>query len=236
MAHETITTTTEVELDALRYRLLEMGNLVESQVRDAIKAFTTRDLNLAAAVIRKESDVNALELRLDNECAELIARRQPAAIDLRRVLTASKAVSTLEQIGDHAKKIAKYTFAISDIGIAQPRKVTEIETLADESLAVLREALTAYSQLDATAAQAVIDREQTLDDRYQGIARQVLSYAMEDPRLMSWALLVAAAGKAAERVGHQATKIAQHAIYAAEARDVRHRSLANSSSEAAPAS
>jgi phosphate transport system protein len=88
--------------------------------------------------------------------------------------------------------------------------------------------LAAYSKLDVQAAQAVIDREQILDDRYQGIARQVLSFAMEDPRLMSWALLVSAAAKAAERVGHQATNIAEHAIYAAEARDVRHRSLAPS--------
>jgi phosphate transport system protein len=235
MAHEIITTTTDVELDALRYRLLDMGKLVEEQVRDAVKAFTTRDLNLAEAVIRKESEVNALELKLDNDCAELIALRQPAAIDLRRVFTASKVVSNLEQIGDHAKKIAKFTMAISEINVVQARKVSEIETLADASLAVLRDALTAYSRLDATAAQAVIDSEQGLDDRYQGIARQVLSFAMEDPRLMSWALLVAAAGKAAERVGLQAIKIAQHAIFAADARDVRHRSLAQPASEPAAA-
>ncbi len=122
--------TTEIELENLRYRLLEMGNLVEKQVRDAVRAFTTRDLNLAEAVIRKESEVNALEMKLDNECAELIALRQPAAIDLRRVLTASKVVSNLEQIGDHAKKIAKFTMAISEINVVHARKVTEIETLA----------------------------------------------------------------------------------------------------------
>ena len=235
MAHDIITTTTEIELEALRYRLLDMGKLVEDQVRNAVRAFATRDLNLAEAVIRKENEVNALELKLDNECAELIALRQPAAIDLRRVLTASKLVSNLEQIGDHAKKIAKFTMAMSEINVVHARKVSEIETLADESLEVLREALTAYSRLDAAAAQSVIDREQGLDDRYQGIARQVLSFAMEDPRLMSWALLVAAAGKAAERVGLQAIKIAQHAIFAADARDVRHRSLAQPASEPAAA-
>ena len=236
MAHSIITTTTDVELDALRYRLLDMGKLVEEQVRDAVKAFTTRDLNLAEAVIRKENEVNALELKLDNDCAELIALRQPAAIDLRRVFTASKVVSNLEQIGDHAKKIAKFTMAASEINVVQARKVSEIETLADASLAVLRDALTAYSRLDATAAQTVIDSEQGLDDRYQGIARQVLSFAMEDPRLMSWALLVAAAGKAVERVGLQAIKIAQHAIFAAEARDVRHKSLTTPASQPAAAS
>jgi phosphate transport system protein len=235
MAHEIITTTTDVELDALRYRLLDMGNLVEEQVRDAIRAFTTRDPILAEAVIRKENEVNVLELKLDNECAELIALRQPAAIDLRRVLTASKVVSNLEQIGDHAKKIAKFTMAICEINVVQARRMTEIETLSHESLEVLREALTAYSRLDATAAQLVIDREPALDDRYQGIARQVLSFAMEDPRLMSWALLVTAACKAAERVGLQAIKIAKHAIFAAEARDVRHKSLGQAATQPAVA-
>jgi phosphate transport system protein len=208
-----------------------MGELVESQVRDAVRAFTSGDVNLAEAVIRREREVNALELRLDNECAELIALRQPAAVDLRRVLTAAKVVNSLEQVGDHAKKIAKHTVAISEMNVVHARKVTEIEALANDSLEELRDALSAYSNLDAPAAQAVIDREQVLEDRYQGIARQVLSFAMEDPRLMSWALLVSAAAKAAERVGHQATNIAQHAIYAADARDVRHRSLAQPAAE-----
>jgi len=228
MSHETITTTTEIELEALRYKVLGMGELVEAQVRDAVKAFASGDLKLAEAVIGKEADVNAMELRLDNECAELIARRQPAAIDLRRVLSASKVVGNLEQVGDHAKKIAKYTIALSDMSVIQSRKVAEIQSLADASLRHLRDALAAFSQLNATAAQTVIDHEQALDERYQGIARQVLSFAMEDPRLMSWSLLVSAAAKAAERVGHQGTNIAEQAIYAAEARDVRHKNLAQS--------
>ena len=233
MSHETINTTTGVELEALRSQVLRMGELVETQVRDAVRAFTSGDLKLADAVIRRENEVNALELRLDNECAELIALRQPAAVDLRRVLTLAKVVGNLEQVGDHAKKIAKHTVAISEMNVVHARKVVEIEVLGDESLDELREALAAYSNLDAGAAQAVIDREQVLEDRYQGIARQVLSFAMEDPRLMSWALLVSAAAKAAERVGHQATNIAQHAIYAAEARDVRHRSLVHPASRPA---
>lgn len=225
MPPETNTTTTELELEALRHRLLLMGALVESQVRDSVRAFMNGDVNLAEAVIRKEREVNAMELRLDNECAELIVLRQPAAVDLRRVLTAAKVVSSLEQVGDHAKKIAKHTVALREMNVVHARNVMEIETLADESLEELSGALAAYSDLDAVAAQAVIDREQVLEDRYQGIARQVMSFAMEDPRLMSWALLVSSVAKAAERVGHQATNIAQHAIYAAEARDVRHRSL-----------
>ena len=236
MSYETITTTTEVALENLRYRLLAMGELVEKQVHDAVRALESGDLNLAEAVITKESEVNALELKLDNECAELIALRQPEAIDLRRVLTASKVVSNLEQIGDHAKRIAKYVIAISEINVVQARKMADIETLASQSLAALREALTAYSQLDAAKAQGVIDRDPALDDRSQGISRQALSFAMEDPRLMTWALIMAAAGKAVERVGHQATKIAQHTIYAVEARDVRHRSLGQAAAQPAAAS
>ena len=235
MSYETITTNTEVALDKLRYRLLEMAELVETQVRDAVRALNSGDLNLAEAVITREAEVNALEIKLDNECAELIALRQPEAVDLRRVLTAAKVVSNLEQIGDHAKKIAKYAMMISEINVVQARKVTDIDILASQALAALREALTAYSQLDADAAQAVIDRDPALDDRNQAIARQVMSFAIEDPRLMSWALLVAAASRTVERVGHQATKIAQHTIYAAEARDVRHRSLMQSGSAPAAA-
>lgn len=235
MSYEKITTTTEVELEKLRYRLLTMGVLVETQVRDAVRALESSDLNLAEAVITKEAEVNALEMTLDNECAELIALRQPEAIDLRRVLTASKVVSNLEQIGDHAKRVAKYAIATSEINVIQARRMTDIEGLASQSLAALRDALSAYSNLDAAAAQGVIDRDPALDDRSQGITRQALSFAMEDPRLMTWALLMAAATKAVERVGHQATKIAQHTVYAVEARDVRHRSLMQSGSAPAAA-
>lgn len=226
MPPETALTATEIELEALRHKILLMGELVQLQMRDAVQAFMTGDSNLAEAVIRRERDVNERELRLDNDCAELIVLRQPAAVDLRRVLTAIKVVASLEQVGDHAKKIAKHTVALSEMNVVNSKGSLEIGTLAEESLEKLRMALTAYSDLDAVAAQVVIDGEQALEDRYQGIARQVMSFAMEDPRLMSWALLVSSAGKAAERVGHQATNIAQHAIYAAEARDVRHRSLA----------
>jgi len=228
MPHETITTTTELELEALSYRIKGMGELVENQVRDAVAAFVTGDLKLAEAVIAREVEVNAMELQLDNECAELIAKRQPAAIDLRRVLTAAKVVSNLEQIGDHAKKIAKHTIALNDISVAKYRKVAEIQSLADMSLRVLRAALGAYLKLDAAAAQAVINEEQNLDNAYQGISRQVMSFAVEDPRLISWSLLVSTAAKAVERVGLQGGKIAQHTIYAAEARDVRHKGLAQS--------
>lgn len=226
MPPETANTTTEVELEKLRHQLLLMGELVQMQVRDAVQAFMTGDLTEAEAVIQRERDVNAAEVRLDNECAELIVLRQPTAVDLRRVLMAIKVISSLEQVGDHAKKIAKHTVALSEMTVVNARKTVDIETLADESLEELRKALRAYSDLDARTAQAVIDHEQALEDRHQGVARQVMSFAMEDPRLMSWALVVSSAAKAAERVGHQAANIAQSAIYAAEARDVRHRSLA----------
>lgn len=226
MAPETANTITEVELEKLLHQLLLMGELVQMQVRDAVQAFMTGDLGEAETVIQRERDVNAAELRLDNECAELIVLRQPTAVDLRRVLMAIKVISSLEQVGDHAKKIAKHTVALSEMTVVNARKTVDIETLAEEALEELHKGLAAYSDLDARAAQAVIDREQDLEDRYQGIARQVMSFAMEDPRLMSWALLVSSAAKAAERVGHQAANIAQSAIYAAEARDVRHRSLA----------
>ncbi|MEO8004461.1 MAG: phosphate signaling complex protein PhoU [Betaproteobacteria bacterium] len=228
MPPETAHTITEVELENLRHQLLLMGELVQMQVRNAVQAFMTGDVTLAEGVFQRERDVNAMEVRLDNDCAELIVLRQPTAVDLRRVLMAIKVISSLEQVGDHAKKIAKHTVALSEMNVVSARKTMDIETLAEESLEELRKGLAAYADLDAGAAQAVIDREQALEDRYQGIARQVMSFAMEDPRLMSWALLVSSAAKAAERVGHQAANIAQSAIYAAEARDVRHRSLAQS--------
>ncbi|HQR52348.1 MAG TPA: phosphate signaling complex protein PhoU [Burkholderiales bacterium] len=233
MSYEKLTTTTEVELDNLKYRLLAMGELVERQVRDAVRALVGAEHNLAETVVSREAEVNAMEIELDNQCTELIALRQPEAGDLRRVLTASKVVSNLEQIGDHAKKVARYAIAIGEANVVQARKLTDIEILADQSLAALRDALTAYCHLNAQAAQAVIDRDPAHDDRSQTVARQVLSYAMEDPRLITWALLAAAAAKAIERVGHQATKIAEHTIYAAEARDVRHRSKQGSPQPAA---
>jgi phosphate transport system protein len=236
MSYEKITTTTEIALDDLRYRLLAMGELAEKQVRDAVRALVTFEPSLAETVIRREIEVNTLEMELDNRCAELIALRQPEAVDLRRVLTATKVISNLEQVGDHAKKIARHAIAISEINITQARRLTHIEGLADQSLAALRDALSAYCHLDARVAQGVIDRDPSHDERSQAVSREVLSYVMEDPRLISWALLTAAAAKAIERVGHQATKIAQHAIYAVEARDVRHPGSAQAADRPAASS
>ncbi|MEY8264109.1 MAG: phosphate signaling complex protein PhoU, partial [Bermanella sp.] len=142
------------ELEQLKNHLLEMGGLVERQVGDAINSLVNADSELAVNVRATDKKINQMEMNIDEECTRIIARRQPAASDLRLVITASKIISDLERIGDESAKVARQAIKLCEEG-ESPRGYVEIRHIGGRVQAMTRNALTAFARLDAEAALAV---------------------------------------------------------------------------------
>ena len=212
------------ELDEAKTRMLEMGGLVEKQVRDAITAFMTLDSGLAEEVSQRENKVNDLEVTIDEECTLILARRQPAASDLRLVLAISKALNDLERMGDEATKIAKHAVALANEG-GLTRSYLEIRHIGDHVAAMVRDALDAFARLDSTLALSVAQEDKSVDMEYGTAMRSLVTYMMEDPRSIGSVLNVMWSLRSLERVGDHARNIAEHVIYLVEGKDVRHVGL-----------
>jgi phosphate transport system protein len=219
----------DAELEAIRSRVLEMGGLVEAQIRRALDALNSGDRALADEVIANDHRVNGMEVSIDGDCSQVIVRRQPAANDLRLILAITKTVTDLERIGDEAQKIARMAKSIYERGgdgHAAPRTV-EVRHAAEVALAMLRQALDAFARLDVTAAADVIRDDAAIDSEFRSILRQLITYMMEDPRTISSALDVVWVAKAIERIGDHAKNMAEQVIYIVKGTDVRHVDPAN---------
>ena len=212
--------TYEEELQNLRTRVMTMGGRVENQVRMAVLSFSEDDLDMARRVIDTERDINKEQLATDLLCSEIIARRQPAAKDLRLLLGVIRTISDLERIADQADKIAKLTLRNEQRG-SLPR-VHGIFQSAEMAIDMLRNALDAFAREDGDKAREVMSSDSKLDELYIGSMRQLITYMMEDPRTISSALDDLWVAKAIERMGDHAENIAEVAIYIAEGEDVRY--------------
>ncbi len=215
----------DIDLDGLRSLVLAMGGLVESQIRSALDAFATGDAVLAERVIRGEQEVDAYEISVDQECAHVIARRQPAAGDLRMILAISKTVTDLERAGDEAEKIARMAKSIHASGRIPSERVPRIVHAADTALSMLRQSLDAFARLDASAATKAVHADAAIDEEFRAILRQLITYMMEDPRTISTALEIIWVAKAIERIGDHAKNMAEYVIYVVDGTDVRHSGL-----------
>jgi phosphate transport system protein len=213
----------DAELEAIRSRVLEMGGLVESQIRGALDALTSGDRALADTVIANDHRVNAMEVALDGDCSQVIVKRQPAANDLRLILAITKTVTDLERIGDEAQKIARMAKSIHERAVdgRSPRSV-EVRHVAEIALAMLRRALDAFARLDVAAATDVIRDDAAIDSEFRAILRQLITYMMEDPRTISTALEIIWIAKAIERIGDHSKNMAEQVIYIVKGTDVRH--------------
>ena len=219
----------DAELEAIRSRVLEMGGLVEAQIRRALDALNGGDRALADAVIANDHRVNGMEVSIDGDCSQVIVRRQPAANDLRLILAITKTVTDLERIGDEAQKIARMAKSIYERGgdgHATPRTV-DVRHAASVALAMLRSALDAFARLDVAAAADVIRDDVAIDSEFRSLLRQLITYMMEDPRTISSALDVVWVAKAIERIGDHAKNMAEQVIYIVKGTDVRHVDPAN---------
>jgi phosphate transport system protein len=212
----------DAELEAVRARVLQMGGLVEEQATRAMQALVEGDPQLAARVVADDHRVNALEVAIDEECSTIIARRQPAAVDLRMLLMVIKTITDLERIGDEASKIARMTQLIYEHDRPFVPRTGDIRHMADIAVAMLRHSLDAFARLDLAVAARVVRQDERVDDSFKGILRQLITFMMEDPRTISHAIEILFVAKAIERIGDHAKNMSEYVVYMVKGKDVRH--------------
>jgi phosphate transport system protein len=212
----------DLDLDSIRSRVLQMGGLVESQIRRALEALASGDRALMDEVIADDHRVNGMEVALDGDCSQVIVRRQPAANDLRMILAITKTVTDLERIGDEAQKIARMARSIHERGPAQAHQLVDVHHAAEVALAMLRRALDAFARLDVVTAAEVIREDAAIDSEFQSLLRQLITYMMEDPRTITTALEIVWVAKAIERIGDHSKNMAEYVIYIVKGTDIRH--------------
>ncbi|MGH8559500.1 MAG: phosphate signaling complex protein PhoU [Methylococcales bacterium] len=212
------------ELEDIRNRVLTMGGLVERQVSEAIRSIIESDLEAAEAVVVNDVKVNTLEVSIDEECTHILARRQPAATDLRLVIAVIKTITDLERIGDEAKRIARQRIDM-DGQCVKPRQFAEFEQLGQHVLKMLRETLDAFARLDVKLSLAVAQEDKKVDREYDSIMRQQMTYLTEGPQMIPVALDVMWAARALERIGDRCCNICEYVIYQVKGKDIRHISL-----------
>ena len=213
------------EMENLRNQVLKMGGLVEQQIGNATNALRKLDVSKAEKVIKKDHKVNALEVNIDEECAQILARRQPAASDLRMVVAVIKTITDLERIGDEAEKVAQMAIHISEDDGRFHTHYDGIRHLSDYVSQMLRQALDSFARLDVETALQVVHADSEADEEYQALMRQLITYMMEDPRTISESLDIMWAARALERIGDHAKNIGEYVIYLVEGRDIRHVDL-----------
>lgn len=215
----------DIELENLRSRVLEMGGLVEAQILAAIDGLTTGDLSALGKVILEDHRVNGLEVSIDTECSQLIARRQPAAGDLRMVLAIIKIVTDLERIGDEAAKIARMGKQSYERARMPSTPVAAVRHVGNIALGMLRKALDALARLDPVVAASIVREDFAIDEEFSAIVRQLITFMMEDPRTISQSLEILWIAKAIERIGDHSKNMAEQVIYIVKGTDVRHTTV-----------
>ena len=212
----------DLDLEKLRSHMLQMGGLIESQILAAIEGFYTGDIKALEQVIENDRRVNGYEVNIDIECSHIIARRQPAASDLRMIMGVSKAVTDLERVGDEAKKIAVVSKQIHESGRLQVPRLVDVRRTGSIVVGMLRKALDAFARLDSVAAAEVIRDDAAIDEAFRGMMRQLITFMMEDPRTITTALEFVWVARALERMGDHSKNMAEQVIYIVKGTDVRH--------------
>ncbi len=210
------------ELTAVSTRVMEMGGLVESQIRTAVYALAQFSAEAATQVMEAESRVNTMEVEIDHDLSSIIARRQPTARDLRLLIAISKTTANLERAGDEAEKIARMVKAIMASSSARALPASELRVVSDLASGLLRKSLDAFARLDAAMALTILKEDDAIDKEFDGFVRKLITYMMEDPRTISSSLDLLFVAKAIERIGDHAKNIAEFTIYVVKGADVRH--------------
>lgn len=212
------------ELENVRSSVLEMGGLVEQQLINALKALVDCDADLAGDVLEQEYRVNSMEVSIDEECVHILARRQPAAGDLRLVTAINKSTTDLERIGDEAQKIARMAVDLAGRQVPKPYYIG-INSMGNHVRNILRSSLDTFARMDSRAALMTASQELESDDHYAALVRQMITYMIEDPRSISAVLDAIWCARALERIGDHARNICEYVIYLVEGKDVRHTNL-----------
>ncbi len=212
-------------LESIRNRLMAMGGVVEQQIIDAMEALLQMDSGIAGKVLDTEKKVDTLEMQIDEECARVLALRQPAASDLRLIIAVSKAVSDLERIGDESAKIAAMALRLTEEEASSRGQVEAVRHIGGHVRNMLRDALDAFARFDADKALAVAAEDNEVDLEYRSAMRSLVTFMMEDPRAISRTLNVIWSLRALERIGDHARNIGEQVIYLVKGKDVRHISV-----------
>lgn len=212
------------DLERLRARILQMGGLVERQLDQAVAGLVDGDPRVSELVLAEEREVNELERTIDEDCGRILATRAPTAGDLRLVIGILKTATDLERIGDEGEKVAMLAARLA--GMERPaNKYRELRHLGSLVASMVRDTLDAFARHDAEAAFAVARRDRVVDEEYEAIQRQNITFMMEDPRAIRRALDIMWAVRSLERIGDHAKNICEYVIYMVHGRDVRHTRL-----------
>lgn len=212
------------ELEQIKTQMLEMGGSVQKQLEDAVLAVENADSELAEKVLTAETDIDETEMEIDEACTLLIARRQPAASDLRMIMAVSKTVRDLERIGDEAKRIAKMAINLSEQGSA-PRGYVEIRHIANSVRHMLNKSLDSFARYDVGTALVTLSADEEVDLDYKTALRELVTYMMEDPRSISRVMNIMWVLRALERVGDHSKNICEQVVYLVQGKDIRHGNI-----------
>lgn len=212
------------ELESLRSKVLEMGGIVEEQIKNAITALVDADSKLARIVINTDLKVNSLEKLIDENCLLVLVKRSPAAGDLRFVSTVQKTISDLERIGDESTKIARAALRIYEGDRMGKPSLSDIKSMTKLVSGMLHESLDSFARLDPKVSLEVRKEDEEVDEIYQSCMRTQLTFMLEDPRVISTSLEVIYIAKALERIGDHSRNIAEYVVYMVKGADVRHSS------------
>ena len=225
MPEKHLSTQFDSELNSVSSRVMELGGLVESQIRQAIYALSQFSMEAVEQVASIEQRVNAMEVEIDHELSTIIARRQPTARDLRLLIAFSKATANLERMGDEAHKMARMVKSIIESGAARSLPSSDLRMAADLASGLLRKALDAFARLDTKAALDILKEDDLIDKEFDGFVRKLVTYMMEDPRTISASLDLLFLAKAIERIGDHSKNVAELIIYLVKGKDVRHAAM-----------
>ncbi len=208
------------DLERVINHVMAMGGLVEKQLKDSINAMIEGDEELAKEVLKNDYQINDFEVSIDEECSRIIAKRQPAAGDLRLIMAIIKTITDLERIGDEAEKIAKV--AEESFSKEQRDLLVNLENLGRRVLVMLQSTLDAFTRMDVDAAIKVHKKDDKIDREYEGLMRQLMTYMMEDPRAIPQVMSVIWSARALERIGDRCQNICEYIIYFVKGKVVRH--------------
>lgn len=208
------------DLERVINHVMQMGGLVEKQLSDALSAVCDADEELARKVHKNDYQINKLEVSIDDECTRIIAKRQPAAGDLRLIMAIVKTIADLERIGDEVKKIAQV--ALESLSGQQKDLLVNLGNLGRRVLEFLQATLDAFTRMDVEAAIATHQSDTKIDREYEALMRQLMTYMMEEPRTIPQVMSVIWSARALERIGDRCQNICEYIIYFVKGKDVRH--------------
>ena len=211
----------DAEIEEVRTKILKMGGYVEEMIKHAIVGFATGNTAELKDVLEMEKRVNASEIEIDDACNHIIAKRQPAASDLRFLVASLKMIRDLERAGDEAEKMARMAIRFYEGGPAVSPRI-DFSAMSTHVTSMLHRALDAYAREDASVLQGVLHEDKIVDDHFRNTIRLLISYVLEDSRTISRSIDMLFYAKAMERIGDHSKNMAEHVVFMVKGRDVRH--------------